>query len=112
MNIGLVPRRDRHRQAVPFQKSLIDSIHLLDKGELEMQPGLCNRIAHRLAELGNNDLFNLVDRVEAAKQPTEQQQRSRDYNHPKASLLVHLASSGLIDSGRIGSSCFMESSII
>ena len=112
VNVGLVPGRDRDRLAVPFQEPLIDSIHLLDEGQLEMQSRVRDRLAHRFAELGHDHLLGLVHRVEAAENAAEQEQRSGDRQQPKAAALVHLASGGLSDSGRIGSSCFIESSMM
>ncbi len=112
VNIGFVPGRNRDRLAVPFQEPLIDSIHLLDEGQLEMEPRVRGRLAHRLAELGHDDLLGLVHHVEAAENGAQQQQRPRESKQPKASALVHLASGGLAESGRIGSSCFMESSMM
>src|SRR5437016_13401970 len=57
VNISLVPRRNRHWQAVPFQKSFIDPVDLLNDRELEVQPRLRDWFTNRLAEFHYECLF-------------------------------------------------------
>src|ERR1700724_4182055 len=111
VDVGLIPGRNRDRKAIPFQETFIDPVHLLNKRQLEMEPRFRRRFTLRLAELSDNDLLSLIHRVEAAENGAEQKQDSEDRNKPKTAALVHFAS-GLRVSGRIGRSCFIESSMM
>ena len=60
--------------AVPLQDALFKAIDHLDEGHLEVQTGVSNWLANRLAELGNDDLLHLIHGVEAGVDKDEQGQ--------------------------------------
>ena len=112
VDVSLVPGRNSHGQSIPFQEALIDAVNLLDEGQLEMQAGFGDWIALRFPKLSYNHLFNLVDGIEGAEQSAQNQQTQGDHDYPETAALVHLVTSGLLVSGRIGSNCRIESSMM
>ena len=68
MNVGLVPRRDGNGGTIPFEKTLIDSVDVLNDGKLEMQSRFRDWFSDRFAELRDDHLFGLVNGVEASEQ--------------------------------------------
>ena len=111
VNISLVPRRNRHWQAVPFQKSFIDPVDLLNDRELEVQPRLRDWFTNRFAELRDDDLFRLKNGEEAPEQNSQKNEREHDREEGQAAARVHLFSSPLL-SGKMGSRFRIVSSIM
>src|SRR5213595_1530703 len=112
MNVSLVPRRDGNGRTIPFEKTLIDSVDVLNDGKLEMQSRIRDWFSNRFAELRDDYLFGLVNGVEASEQRAQNCDRERDQEEPKAPPLVHLFSRGFALSGRSGSKFRVESSMI
>ena len=48
---------------VPLQEALVEAMHLLDEGQLEVEARRVHRVAHRSAELGLDDLLGLLHDV-------------------------------------------------
>src|SRR5207302_7738027 len=103
VNISFVPRGNGNRQAVPFQKSFIDPVDLLDNGKLEVQSRVRDWFADWFAELRDDDLFGLVNGEEASEQNAEQPEREHDRQKCEATAFAHLFSRGFLVSGKIGS---------
>ena len=78
MDISLIAGRDCHGQPIPFEKAFIDAVHVLNEWQLEVQTGFGSWFAHRFAELSNDNLFGLMDRVEAAENGAENNQDPKD----------------------------------
>ena len=86
MNVGLVPRRDGNGGTIPFEKTLIDSVDLLNDGNLEMQSRFPDWFSDRFAELRDDHLFGLVNGVEASEQRPQNRARSamnKNQRHPR-----------------------------
>src|SRR2546426_10334965 len=94
MNVGLVPRRDGNGRTIPFEKTLIDSIDVLNDGKLEMQSRFLDWFSNRFAELGDDHLLGLVNGVEASEQREQNRDCQREEQEPKAPPLSHLFSKG------------------
>jgi hypothetical protein len=112
MDIRFVARRNGYRLPVPFEESLVDSVHGLDERQFHVQARLGDRFADGLAELGNDNLLSLVDRIETSEKATQEQQCAKNRQQPKTAPLIHFTSGILVESGRIGSNCFIESSMM
>src|SRR5438093_11378092 len=103
MNVSLVPRRDGNGRTIPFEKTLIDSVDVLNDGKLEMQSRFLDWFSNRFAELRNDHLFGVVNGIEASEQHTQNREHQRDQHETKAPPLVHLVSEGYALHGCIGS---------
>ena len=109
MDIGFVPCRNGNRRSVPFKKTIIKGVYGLHIRDLEMQTRLGDRIPNRFSKLGDDDLFSLVNCVTRPKQ-TRQDQERKESHQSKEYLFHYLPSPGLVERGRIGSSCRKDSS--
>ncbi len=77
-----------------------------------MQTGIGDRFADRLPELRHDHLLGLIDRVKGTEENIKEQQNADQPKNPKAAVFVHGMAEGFAESGRIGSSCRMESSMM
>src|SRR5260370_30347242 len=111
MNVSLVPRRDGNGRTIPFEKTLIDPVDVLNDGKLEMQSRFLDWFSNRFAELRNDHLFGLVNGIEAPEQRAQNREHQRDQQEPKAPPLSHLFSGSFGLSGRIASKFRIDSSM-
>src|SRR5437660_9322728 len=109
INVSLVPRWDGNGRTIPFEKTLIDSVDVLNDGKLEMQSRFLDWFSNRFAELRNDHLFGLVNGVEASEQRAQNREHERDQQAPKTPPLVHLFSGGFRLVGRIERKSRIES---
>ena len=72
--------------SVPFQPALVEHIGFLRERHLHMQARLGNRLAHGLAELGDDDLFGFGDRVQRRRERDDSQQREGGRDQKRAGL--------------------------
>ncbi len=61
-------------RAVPLEEPFVEEIGFLQERDLDFEARGHDRVAHRSAELGNDDLFGLVDDVERATRDENQNQ--------------------------------------
>ena len=78
VNVSLVPRRNGHGCAIPFQKAFIDPVNVLNDGKLKVQPWVRGWIADWFAELRDDDLFGLVNGEEASEHDAQNDKHERD----------------------------------
>ena len=112
VNVSLIACRDRNGRAVPFQETFVDAVDYLHDRKFEVQTGIGNRIAHRFAELRQNDLFGLMDREKTAHDYAQKNKGCDDNKRYKAAAFVHFTSTGFPVSGSIGSRLRIESSMM
>src|SRR6478609_307033 len=106
VNVCLVPRGDGNRSAVPFQEALVETVHTLHQWYLEMQTGLGDRVADRFSKLRDDHLLGLVNRIERTGENEGHDKGNGDNRCWKPTPFHHCRPSpGLVESGRIGSSC-------
>src|SRR5947207_14913025 len=61
MNVSLVPGWNGNGRAIPFEKSLIDSVDFLNAGKLKVQSRVRNCFSHRFPDLRNDYLCRRVN---------------------------------------------------
>src|SRR5260370_13347169 len=112
MDICLVSGGDGNRSPVPFQKTFVETVHVLHEWYFEMQTRLGDRVANRLSKLRDDHLFGLVNRIESTGENEDQEKCNSDNRYSGKVVLFHYGrpSPGLIASGRVGSSCRSDSS--
>ena len=81
MNVCLVSCGYGNWSTIPFQESLVQSVHVLHEGYLEMQTRLGDRLANGLSKLGDDYLLSLVNRIEGARENQEQEKTNHDNNY-------------------------------
>ena len=86
-DVCLIPRRDGDRSAVPFQKALVETVHVLHEWHLEMQARLGDRVADRLSKLRDDHLLGLVNRIKRAGENEEHDKDDGDNRCQKVTLL-------------------------
>ena len=100
-DVLLVLGRDLVGVAVELQPALVEAVHVLDEGHLEVQPGRRDQAPDRPAELGEDRLLGLRQRVEGPQRQEERDQGRGDDDGP---LELHgCASFALPSSERSGS---------
>ena len=112
VNVSFVPGGNGNGRAVPFEKSFIDPVDLLNDRKFKVQSWVGDWFSHWFAELRNNYLFRLVNGKETSLQRAEEHERDDNQNEPEATTFIHLFSKGFPVSGRIGSRFRIESSMI
>ena len=114
VNICLIPGRDRDRSAVPFQEAFVETVHVLHEWYLEMQTRASDRVTDRFSKLRNNHLLGLIHRIEDAGKYQGKEKDNCNYRRKGKILPSHCCrfSPGLVERGRIGSSCRIDSSTI
>jgi hypothetical protein len=78
MNVSLVPGWNGNGRAIPFEKSLIDSVDFLNDGKLKVQSRVRDWFSNRFAELRNDYLFRLVNGEETSLQRAQKDEREDD----------------------------------
>src|SRR5260370_36357929 len=108
MNVSLVPRRDGNGRTIPFEKTLIDSVDVLNDGKLEMQSRFLDWFSNRFAELRNDHLLSLVNGIEASEQRAQNREHQRDQQEPTTPPRSHLFSRRFALSERIWTKFVIE----
>ena len=114
VNVSLVPRRDRNRRAVPFEETFVDAVDFLDERKFEVQTGIGDRSPDRFAELREDHLFRLMNRVKSSRRIHAGAQDAADNNRSlQGSRVLFISPHGFSrSSGNIGSKLRIESSMM
>ena len=88
-NVCFVPRGDGNRSALPFQESLIETVHALNQWCLEMQTRLGDGVADRFSKLRDDHLLGLVNHIDRTGKENEEQNKGNGDNRCwKPSLFI------------------------
>src|SRR5260370_41353907 len=112
MNVSLVPGWNGNGSAIPFEKSLIDSVDFLNDGKLKVQSRVRDWFSNWFAELRNDYLFRLVNSKETSLQHWQKDDHEHDQQKQGTAAFVHFFSRGFPVSGRIGNRFRIESSVM
>jgi len=96
----------------PIPGSAGETVHTLHEWYLEMQTRLGDRVTDRLAKLRDDYLLGLVHRIEGTGKNQQQHKGNGENRRCEKVTLFHCCrpSPGLVERGRIGSSCPIDSS--
>src|SRR5437879_8355983 len=75
MNVSLVPGWNGNGRAIPFEKSLIDSVDFLNDGKLKVQSRVRDWFSNRFVELRDDDLVRVVNGEEASLSGAQKDKR-------------------------------------